>query len=175
MERMTIMTIHTSATALEETPHETETTIITVSDATRRRAEAVINDTTIGPEWRTIIRAALQLNDPWLADLVNRAAAGENIVDTFESMRIPDTSEDDSTARKVEALSEIICRADNECTAALFVLMGIVENSTDPKALANTAKHFALGRCVELNLYGMVDAQIAVVERELLASNTLLS
>jgi hypothetical protein len=31
----------------------------------------------------------------------------------------------------------------------------------------------AVTRCAELNLYGMVDAQIAVVEDELLASNTL--
>src|SRR5688572_11061878 len=34
--------------------------------------------------------------------------------------------------------------------------------------LANTAKHFAFTRCGELNLYEMVDAQIAIVEGELL-------
>ena len=83
------MTCHSSATALEETPHETETTIIIVSNATKRRAEAVISDKTIDPQWRTIIRAALELNDPWLAELVTRAKAGENIVDTFESLRTP--------------------------------------------------------------------------------------
>src|SRR5690349_14635483 len=69
----TVMTIHSSATAQRETPHETETTIITVSDATKCRAESVIKNKTIDPEWRTIIRAALELNDPWLADIVNRA------------------------------------------------------------------------------------------------------
>ena len=62
------MTTHTSATAQEETPHETETTVIRVSDATKRRAQSVINDRTIDPEWRTIIRGALDLNDPWLAE-----------------------------------------------------------------------------------------------------------
>ena len=53
--------------------------------------------------------------------------------------------------------------------------MGTLENSNDPKLLANTAKHYAFTRCSELNLYGMVDAQIAVVEEELLARNTLSS
>jgi hypothetical protein len=169
------MTTHSSATAHQETPHETETTIITVSDATKRRAESVINDTTIDPQWQTIIRAALQLNDPWLADLVNRAEAGENIVDTFESMRTPDTDEGNSPAGKIEALAEIICRAGDESAAALFVLMATLETSADPKELANTAKHFAFTRCAESNLYGMVDAQLAVVEAELLASHTLVS
>jgi len=45
----------------------------------------------------------------------------------------------------------------------MFVLMGTLQNSTHSKVLANTAKHFAFTRCSELNLYGMVDAQIAVV------------
>ena len=40
----------------------------------------------------------------------------------------------------------------------------------DPKTLAHVAKHFAFTRCGELNVYGMVDAQIAVVEGELLAN-----
>jgi len=68
---------------------------------------------------------------------------------------------------KIEALAEIICRANDESAAALFVLMGTLENSTHPKLLANTAKHFAFTRCGESNLYGMVDAHIAVVEGEL--------
>ena len=105
------MTTHSSAIAHQDTPHETETTIITVSDATKRRAESVINDKTIDPQWRTIIRAALELNDPWLAELVTRAEAGENIVDTFESLRTPDAVEDDSTLGKIEALAEIISRS----------------------------------------------------------------
>src|SRR5215212_5114663 len=105
------MTTHSSATAHQDTPHETETTIITVSDATKCRAESVINDRTIDPQWRTIIRAALELNDPSLAELVSRAEAGENIVDTFESMRTPDAAEDDSTLGKIEALAEIFLAA----------------------------------------------------------------
>jgi hypothetical protein len=172
---MTIMTTDTSATALEETPHEIETTIITVSDATKRRARSVINDETIDPQWRNLIRCALELNHSWLAELVNRAEAGENIIDTFESMRTPNTDEEESTASKIEALAEIICRAGDEPTTALFVLMGRLEDATQGNWLAKTAKHFAFNRCAELNLYGIPDAQIAVVESELLASNTLVS
>lgn len=169
------MTSHSSATALEETPHEIETTIITVSDATKRRTEAVISDKTIDPQWRTIIRAALELNDPWLAELVTRAEAGEDIVDTFESLRIPGADKDDSTARKIEALAEIICRAAAESTAALFILMETLESSTHPKVFASRAKHVAFSRCGDLHVYEMVDAQLAVVEGELLASDALTS
>lgn len=46
--------------------------------------------------------------------------------------------------------------------------MATLENSSHPKALANTAKHFAFARGAEINLYGMVDAQIDLVECELL-------
>ena len=169
------MTTHSSAIALDEAPHEIETTIITVSDATKRRAQSVINDRTIDPQWRTIIRAALELNDPWLAELVSRAEAGENIVETFDSMRMPDAEQEDSTARKIEALAEIICRAGDEPTVALFILMETLESSTHPKVLASRAKHVAFSRCGELHVYEMVDAQLAVVEGELLASDALTS
>ena len=169
------MTAHSSATALDEAPHETETTIISVSDATKRRAESVINDRTTDPQWRSIIRAALELNDPWLAELVSRAEAGENIVDTFESLRTPDADKEEPTASKIEALAEIICRAGDEPTAVLFILMETLESSTHPKVLASRAKHVAFSRCGELQVFKMVDAQIAFVEGELLASDTVVS
>ena len=161
------MTTHSSATVRVETPHETETTQITVSDALRRRAQLVLNDGSIDPQWRNIIRYALEINDPLLPDLVRRAGTGERIIETTEFAIEYETSDDDSNEEKVEAMAEIICRED-DAAAALFVLMGTLENSRDPKLLANTAKHFAFNRCSELNLYGLVDAQIAVVENELL-------
>ena len=77
----------------------------------------------------------------------------------------PETNE-----QKIGALAEIICGASNESSAALFVLMGTMQNSDEPEALANTVKHFAFTRCGELNVFGMVDAQIEIVERELLVS-----
>ena len=142
------MTTNTSARALEDTPHEIETTIITVSDATKRRAESVINDKTIDPQWRTMIRGALKLDDPSLAELLNRAEADENIDETFESLKTSDTDEDDSEAKKIEALAKIICRAGDEPMAALFVLMRTLEDSPDPQA--NAAKSVAFSRCSEL-------------------------
>jgi hypothetical protein len=171
---MKIMTTDSSAT-LRETPHETETTQITISDALRRRAQAVIHDRLIDPEWRAIIRYALEINDPWLPDLVRRADSGERIIDTFELSETPESNEDDASQRKIETLAEIICRAGDQPAAALFVLMGTLENSTHPKVLANTAKHLAFTCCGELNLYGMVDTQLAVVESELLAGDTSTS
>ena len=163
------MANHSSASVRVETPHETRTTRITISDALRRRAQAVINDTSIDPLWRNIVRYALEINDPLLPDLVRRADAGERIIET------PDTSEDVSDREKIEALTDIICGAGDKAAGALFVLMGMVENSTEPEALANAAKHFAFTRCGELNLYGMVDTQISILEGELLTGSTLRS
>ncbi len=98
-----------------------------------------------------------------------RIKAGETITDTIDVPQTPDAIEHHSSKDKIEALAEIICRAGDESPAALLVLMGVIENATDPRALAHTVKHFAFTRCGELNLFGMVDAQIAVIESEWLA------
>ena len=69
----------------------------------------------------------------------------------------------------------MICQAGDQTevrAAALLVLMSTLENSTQPKALANHVKHSAFTRCGELNCYGMVDAQIATMESELLETST---
>jgi hypothetical protein len=174
-ERLTIMSTHVSATALEEEPHETETTQITISDALRRRAQSVINDRRTDPQWRSIVRYALEINDPWLADIVRRAGAGEKISDSVDFTLEPDADDDNSDKERVEALAEIICQAGDESAAALLVLMGTLESCRDPKLLANTVKHFAFTRCGESNLFGMVDVQLAVVESELLAPHVLMS
>ena len=161
-----------SSAMLRETPHVTETTN-TISNALKRRAQSVINDTSIDPQWRAIVRYGLETNDPWLGDLVRRADAGEPIIDTVDFSLEPQSNKGEISEEKIEALTEMICWAGDEAAAALFVLMGMLENSTHPKLLANTAKHFAFTRCSESNLYGMVDAQVAVVEGELLAGMVL--
>ena len=171
-ERLKVMTTHVSASALE-TPHETETIQITISDALRRRAQSVINDPSIDPQWRSIIRYALEINDPLLPDLVRRADAGEKIIETTEFALAQESNKDDANEEKIQALAEIICRAGDEAAAALFVLMGTMENSVHPKLLANATKHFAFTRCAEFNMYGMVDAQIPFVEGELLAGDAI--
>ncbi len=165
------MASHSSATARE--PHVNRTSRTnTIVNALKQRAQAVLNDGSIDAQSRAIIRYALEINDPWLARLVRRAEAGETILDRIDVSETPETSEADSSER-IEALAEIICRAGDQSTAALFVLMGMMANSTHPQVLANTAKHFAFTRCGELNLYGMVDAQIAVLEDELLAGTAI--
>jgi hypothetical protein len=166
---MKIMASNSSATAHLETPHVTRTSRTnTIVNALKRRAQAVLNDKSIDPQSRAIIRYALETHDPWLARLVRRAEAGEDVVDNMQS---PGIEEDDSSEEKITALAEMICRAGDEPatkSAALLVLMAALEDATDPRALANTAKHLAFTRCGEWNYSGMVDAQIAVVESELL-------
>lgn len=105
---------------------------------------------------------------------MRRADAGETIIESIDFSQTPDTV-DDSSEEQIEALAKIICRAGDEPAAALFVLMGTLEHSTHARLLANTAKHFAFARCSESNLYGIVDAQIAVVEGKLLAGDTFTS
>lgn len=96
------MSTHVSATALEETSHETETTTIPISDALRRRAQSVINDRSTDPQWRSIVRYALETNDPWLADIVRRASTGEKIIDTVDFSLDPQIDEGDSHAERLK-------------------------------------------------------------------------
>lgn len=173
------MSTHSSATTREHTPHETQTTRTnTIINALKRRAEAVLNDKSIDAQSRAVIRYALETNDPWLARLVRQADAGEAIVDETGFLLASDASDDYSNEDKVEALAEVICRAGDEAgakSAALLVLMATLEYSTNPKTLANLAKHIAFTRCGELNLSAMVDAQVAAFAGELLVRNTLLA
>ena len=93
---------------------------------------------------------------------------GLNATNEFNDVDpIRKNDEDSSRRERIAELAEIICRGADESAAALLVLMDQVEESTDPRALAHTVKHFAFTRCGELNLFRMVDAQIAAVEREL--------
>ena len=71
---------------LHEAPHTNRTTTTaTIINALKRRAQAVLNDTSIDPQSRAIIRYAMKINDPWLAELVRRADAGESLFDTVDS------------------------------------------------------------------------------------------
>lgn len=155
------MVNHSSVSVREQTPH--------LSGAIKRRAQSLINDNTIDGPSRAIIRYGLEINDPWLPELVRRVDAGETIVDNLHV-----TSDDE----KIQTLVALICRAGDEPqikSGALLVLMSKLEESPHPKALANTAKHFTFTRCGELNLNNMVDAQIEAHEQELFAGDTLVS
>jgi hypothetical protein len=71
----------------------------------------------------------------------------------------------------------MICQGDDASirSAALLVLLAAVETADDSKSLAKTAKHCAFTRCSELNVFGMVDVQIAMLEGELFPHNSSLS
>ena len=78
----------------------------------------------------------------------------------------------DASEEKIGASTDMICRVGDEPEAKatrLVVLMGAVENSAHPKAVANAMKHRAFSLCAEMNLYGTVDAQVEMLERELFA------
>ena len=163
-----------SSATVRETPHVNPTSRTnTIMNALKERAQAVLNDRTIDPQDRAIIRYALETNDPWLAERVRRPDAGEPVVVSSGHLNLSNTDEE-----KIAALAEIICRAGDEPgtkSAALLVLTSTLENATHPKVLANVAKHLAFTRCAELNFNGMVNAQIEVFESDLLTDNTLVS
>lgn len=182
------MAKHSSATAHSETPHVLQLSRTnTIMNALKRRAQAILNDESIDAQSRAILRYGLETNDPWLAELVRRADAGESLIDAVQDLGAcdaqppgphePDWTEvriDEEFHQKIESLAAIICQAGDESAAALFVLMGTLQNSMHPKALANTAKHFAFARCSQSNVYGMVDAQMALIEGKLLTVNAPL-
>jgi hypothetical protein len=138
----------------------------TIVDALKKRAQAVLNDTSIDPESRAVIRQALETNDSWLARLV-QIQLDADIIEAAELELRKWTGEDDSSRKKVEALADMICRGGEEASAALFVLMEALQISSEPKALAHVVKHIAFTRCGELNAFGIVDSQVAVFESKL--------
>ena len=175
-----------SAIEREENPHATQNNNSTQNNAANRciavaysrRAESVINDRSIDPQSRAVIRYALETSDPWLVELLRRVDAGESLFDTVDFTQEPQArNDDDLYVDKIEALAELICRGGDEPdikSAALLVLMAALENSPHPKALANTAKHLAFNQCAERNLCGMVDAETRVLEVELLAGKAFV-
>ena len=79
------MASHSSAPARAEAPHVNQTSRTnTIVNALKRRAQAVLNDESIDAQSRAIIRYALETYDPWLARLVRRAEAGEDVVDNVQ-------------------------------------------------------------------------------------------
>lgn len=163
------MASHSSASTRQDTPHvKPLSRTNTIMNALTRRAQSILNDQSVDPQSRAIIRYAMEIHDPWLARLVRRAEAGE---DVFANIQAAEKEEDDPSEERIAALAEMICRAGDEPatkSAALVVLMSAIETATHPKPIANTAKHVAFTRCGELDFCGMIEAQIEMFERELL-------
>lgn len=181
------MANHGSAIEREETPQSTQTPHVnkttrtaTIIEALKRRAESVLNDRSIDPQSRAVLRYAFETNDPWLARMVRRAEASEPVIAELKTSRIertkrtqtPQSGFDFSSETKIDILAEIICRPGDDAvtkSAALLVLMATLENSSESNALANRAKHFAFVRCTELNLDCVMDMQVAMLDTELFA------
>ena len=164
------MASHSSASVREQAPHSITNHTLKLkrnSDDVRRRAWSLLRDKSLDEGSRSLIGYALEIDDPALPELVRRAEAGECVTDNIAATNTP---EDHSTEQRVNLLADTICRAHDSGirAAALLLLMSALENAEDPKSLANNVKHYAFTRCGELNVYGMVEAQIAALENELL-------
>ena len=72
-----------SAIVRSETPH--------LSAAIKRRAQSLINNRSIDAGTRTVIRYGLEIDDPSLADLVQRVEVGESIIDDQGFLQIEET------------------------------------------------------------------------------------
>ena len=70
---MKIMAKDSSATVRSEAPH--------IDSTIKRRAQDLINNKSIESATRTVLRYALEIDDPLLPNLVNRVDAGERIID----------------------------------------------------------------------------------------------
>jgi hypothetical protein len=136
-------------------------------DEVRRRAWSLLRDKSLDEGSRSLIGYALEIDDPALSELVRRAEAGESVTDNIAAAN---KLEDHLTEQRVDTLAEMICRAHDlgVRAAALLLLMSALENAEDPKSLAINIKHYAFTRCGELNVCGMIDAQIGTLENELL-------
>ena len=84
-----------SSAPVREIPHVNQTSRTnTIVNALKERAQAVLNDRSIDPQSRAVIHYALETNDPWLAELVRRADAGETIVDVTGFLKTCGTNEE---------------------------------------------------------------------------------
>ena len=134
-----------SATAQEQSPHVNETAQNSHVNHTR---------TSQTPDTH---------EDEWTSKAGDVNSTGE----AAEAYSMRAHKEDSSGPQEIETLVDIICGAGEERAGALLVFLELLENSEEPQALAYTTKHLAFTRCGELNVYGMLDAQIAAIGREL--------
>ncbi len=170
------MVSYSSASMREQAPHSITNNTLKFNpnrDDVRRRAWSLLRDKSLDEGSRSLIGYALEIDDPRLHELVRQAEAGESVTDNIIAA---DTSENDPTEQKVNILAEMICQAHDPGirAAALLVLMSALENADDPKSLAKNAKRYAFTRCGEMNVCGMVDAQVELLENELLTNNSQL-
>lgn len=80
------MACHSSAPARSKTsaqPKQTVQTSSNIDAALKRRARLLITSSSIPPQTRSLIRYALEIKDPYLAQLVRRVWDGEMTIDSL--------------------------------------------------------------------------------------------
>jgi hypothetical protein len=77
------MATNSNVSATQEAPHS-ENSKQPNTQAIKQQARAILKDMSIDSESRAYIRFALETDDPWLPDLVQRVEQGENLGKTFD-------------------------------------------------------------------------------------------
>ena len=78
------MTHDSSARAFEETLHAANETPKNIDASLKRRARLLTTNSSIPQQTRSLIRYALEVKDPYLAQLVHRVEAGEMTIDHLQ-------------------------------------------------------------------------------------------
>ena len=88
----------------------------------------------------------------------------------YEQGLIEDPIDAEEIEDKLKKLTSLICRAGNEPdikSAALLSLLATLWYAPD---FVRMARHLAFLQCCELDLYGIVDSQIEMIEQQLMAT-----
>ena len=73
-------TPHSTSSTQNNTPNRTEP----ISADVKRRAESLVKDKSIDAQTRVVIRYGLEINDPWLPELVRCVEAGEDVIERIK-------------------------------------------------------------------------------------------
>ena len=79
-----------SASKRKGTPHSVKSTRKktikpkqTITASLKRRAKALLNDSSLDPQSRAIVSYGLETNDPWPPELVRRTELGQTMTETI--------------------------------------------------------------------------------------------
>ncbi|HEY6804812.1 MAG TPA: hypothetical protein VI306_14655 [Pyrinomonadaceae bacterium] len=88
----------------------------------------------------------------------------------YEQGLIEDPIDAEEIEDKLKKLTSLICRAGNEPNIKSAALLSLLATLWYAPDFVKTAKLLALMRCCELDLYGIVDSQIEMIEEQLMAT-----
>jgi hypothetical protein len=88
----------------------------------------------------------------------------------YEQGLIEDSIDAEEIEDKLRKLTSLICRAGNEPNIKSAALLSLLATLWYAPDFVKTARLLALMHCCELDLYGIVDSQIEMIEQELMAT-----